>query len=68
MNRASKQLKMAEQSSILTCNHAESLIYFDRVYGDLCSWEECMQCGMKHNQITLEEAPQLIDDLGPHDD
>lgn len=39
--------------SLEACQHPESLIYFDRIYGAQCSWEVCDHCGTKHAQVTL---------------
>lgn len=48
----------------MACKHLERLIYFDRVYGRQCSWEECMACGAQINMMDLEtqEAPDRYAD------
>lgn len=35
------------------CQHLESLIYFDRVYGAQCSWEICDTCHEEFNFTEL---------------
>lgn len=39
--------------SLKACQHPESLIYFDRVYGAQCSWEVCDTCGVEFHMTEL---------------
>lgn len=46
--------------SLKACKHTESLIYFDRVYGSLASWQLCDHCGQEFNYTMLEPSKGVL--------
>lgn len=48
-------------TSLRRCQHVESLVYFDRVYGTQCSWQVCDYCEQTFNMTPLEEHTDLLE-------